>query len=145
MIIPFNIWIDFIKNGKENYESLHYLSGESHKKRLKLLPLIEKVVKSRGIEPFVFKIGGRSADIFERDYRALKSCDILIAEVSERSHGVGIEIGLSYCLGLKRILLIEKGSFVTKLAEGMPKTNIIKYSSENDLEDKLKKAIENFI
>jgi hypothetical protein len=110
-------------------------------KRLKLLPLIEKVVKTKGIEPFVFKIGGKPADIFQRDLEALKSSDILIAEVSERSHGVGIEIGISYNFVLKRILLIEKGGFVTKLAEGMPDTQIIEYSDEADLIAKLGEAL----
>jgi hypothetical protein len=112
------------------------------KKRLKLLPIIEKVVKSKGIESFVFKIGGEPKDIFKRDLSALRSNDILIAEVSERSHGVGIEIGLSYLLGLKRILLIEKGNFVTKLAQGMPDTIIIEYLGEEGLRNKLGKVLD---
>lgn len=110
--------------------------------RLKLLPLIEKVVKVKGIEPLVFKIGGDPADIFNRDYEALKSSDILIAEVSERSHGVGIEIGMSHSLGLKKILLIENGNFVTKLAQGMPDTIIVEYLDKDDLEDKLGQVLE---
>jgi len=111
------------------------------KKRLKLLPIIEEVVKAKDIEPFIFKIGGEAGDIFERDLEALKSSDLLIAEVSERSHGVGIEIGLSYSIGLKRILLIEKGNFVTKLAQGLPDTQIIEYSDEADLKVKLSKVL----
>ena len=78
-------------------------------KRLDLLPIIETIVKSKGIESFVFQIGGSPKEIFQRDFEQLKSSDILIAEVSERSHGVGIEIGLSYSFGLKRILLLENG------------------------------------
>jgi len=115
---------------------------ESHtRKRLKLLLIIEQAVRSKDIKPFVFKIGGKPKDIFKRDYEQLKNSDILIAEVSERSHGVGIEIGLSYCLGLKRILLIEKGKFVTKLAEGIPDTEIVEYSGKKDLRSGLEKAL----
>ena len=110
--------------------------------RLNLLPSIKKVVEDNGIEPFVFEIGGDSRDIFERDYRNLKTSDIIIAEVSERSHGVGIEIGLSYSLGLKRILLIQVGSFVTKLAQGMPETTIISYQHKDDMIIKLQRHFE---
>ena len=114
-------------------------------KRLKLLPLIEKVVKAKGLEPLVFTIGGEPADIFKRDIKALKSSDILIAEASEGSHGVGMEIGLSHCLGLKRILLVEIGNFVTKLAQGMPDTTIVEYLDEDDLQDKLGEALDKII
>jgi len=105
--------------------------------RLNLLPEVKTVVESKGIEPFVFIVGGEPDEIFKRDYNQLKTADIIIAEVSERSHGVGIEIGMSFCLGLRRILLIESGQTVTKLAQGMPDTVIIEYKDSNDLKDKL--------
>lgn len=107
------------------------------RKRLALLPEIEETAKRAGLETFVFRIGGTPKDIFERDYKQLKTCKILIAEVSEASHGVGIEIGMAYCLGLKRILLLEKGKRVTKFAQGMPGTAIIEYESISDLKKKL--------
>jgi hypothetical protein len=111
---------------------------------LKILPLIKNAVEKNNIEPLVFTVGGDPKDVFSRDYNALKSCSLLIAEVSERSHGVGIEIGLSYSLGLKRILLIKEGKFVTKLAEGLPETIIIQYKNEHDLVKKLDLALKNY-
>lgn len=115
------------------------------KKRLKLLPIIGKIVEDQGIEPFIFRIGGEPEDIFKRDYGVLKSSDILIAEVSERSHGVGVEIGLSYGLGLKRILLIEQSNFISKFVKGIPETVVIEYTSKNDLKKKLKKELEKLV
>lgn len=115
------------------------------KKRLDLLPVIKEAVEYRGIEAFVFQIGGSPKEIFERDFTQLKSSDILIAEVSEKSHGVGIEIGLSYILGLKRILLIENGNEVTKLAQGIPDTVILKYTNEDDLKGKLDNYLQNLL
>jgi len=109
--------------------------------RINLLPILKKVVETNGMEAFVFEVGGQPKKIFKRDYEQLKSSDILIAEVSERSHGVGIEIGLSYQLGHKRILLIEKGNYVTKLAQGMPSTIIIEYSDTEDLISQLTNAL----
>lgn len=111
--------------------------------KLNLLPEIKKIVEEKGITAFVFEIGGTPQEIFERDYNQLKSSDIIIAEVSDTSHGVGIEIGMSYCLNCKRILLIEKGKYVTKLAQDMPNTKIIEYENLSDLKNKLSNALDN--
>ena len=111
------------------------------KERLSLLPKIKEIIKEEGVDSFIFEVGGNPGEIFERDYNQLKSCNLIIAEVSERSHGVGIEIGLSFSLGLKRILLIEKGNSITKLAQGMPDTIIIEYNNLDDLKKKLKSSI----
>lgn len=113
------------------------------KNRLNLLPVIKSIAEKNNIDCFVFEIGGSPKEIFKRDYEQLKSCDLIIAEVSETSHGVGIEIGLSYCLNLKRILLLEKGKSVTKLAQGIPNTTIIEYSNVKDLEEKLSSILKN--
>jgi hypothetical protein len=113
--------------------------------RLQLLPTIKYVVENNGIESFVFEIGGTPDEIFHRDHSNIKDSDLIIAEVSERSHGVGIEIGMAYCLGLKRILLIDEKRSVTKLAQGMPDTTIINYKDENDLKSKLDSVIHKLI
>ena len=113
------------------------------RERLNLLPEIKSIVEEKEIDSFVFEIGGNSTEIFNRDYKQLNTCDLIIAEVSETSHGVGIEIGMSYCLNLKRILLLEKGKHVTKLAQGMPNTIIVEYEHLKDLKDKLSSALDN--
>lgn len=110
--------------------------------RLDIKPLIEKVVKECGMSAFVTIVGGTSNEIFERDYGQLKTSDVLIAEVSKPSHGVGMEIGLSYEMGLKRILLLSKGNYITKFAVGMPGTVIIEYSDDNELLVRLKQTLE---
>jgi len=112
------------------------------RERLNLLPEIEKIVNKKEIESFVFQISENPKEIFERDYNQLKSCDLIIAEVSETSHGVGIEIGMSFCLGLKRILLLEKGKHVTKLVHGMPNTQTIVYENLEDLKEKLSEVLD---
>lgn len=115
------------------------------KERLNLLPEIKSIVEKKGITSFVFEIGGNPDEIFNRDYEQLKLCDLIIAEVSETSHGVGIEIGMSHLLNLKRILLLEKGKYITKLAQGMPNTTIIEYENLEDLKTKLFSALDNFL
>jgi hypothetical protein len=113
------------------------------RERLNLLPEIKSVVEKKGINSFVFEIGGSPSEIFDRDYKQLQSADLIIADVSETSHGVGIEIGLSFCFNLTRILLLEKGKHVTKLAQGMPNTIIIEYSNLEDLKNKLSSTLDN--
>lgn len=105
--------------------------------RLNLKPKLANIVKENGFDVFVTIVGGTSTEIFDRDYKELKSSDILLAEVSEPSHGVGMEIGLSYEMGLARILLLEKGKHITKFAQGMPDTSIIEYENEDELKTKL--------
>lgn len=110
--------------------------------KLSLKPLLEDITRDHGLDCFVTIVGGTPEEIFARDYDHLKTSDILIAEVSEPSHGVGMEIGLSYEMGLKRILLHEKGKIITKFAQAMPGTDIIEYTSEDEIKEKLNKALE---
>lgn len=72
----------------------------------------------------------------------MKSSDLIIAEVSETSHGVGIEIGLSYCLGLKRILLLKKGEYLSRMARGVSDTAVIEYENINELKPKLSNELD---
>jgi len=120
-----------------------YISCPVHfsQDRLHLMPVIEKIVQSKGIDTFVFQVGGVPKDIFERDFKAISTSDLLITEVSEPSHGVGAEIGMSFCLNLKRILLLEKGKQVSRLVQGMPNTTIIEYENLEDLKSKLLAAL----
>lgn len=111
-------------------------------KRHSLLSQIKFVVESKNIDSYVFEVGGEPKDIFEEDYNQLKSCDILIAEVSEPSHGVGIEIGIAFSLNHRIILLLEKGNRVTKLAQGMPNAAIIEYENIEDLKQRLSLELE---
>ena len=101
--------------------------------KTRILSVIEQVVKNNGHDTFVFKIGGPPKEIFTRDFRELKSSDLLIAEISEPSHGVGAEIGMSYCFDLDRILLYERGKNVSKFLSGMPRTTIMEYITLKDL------------
>ena len=114
------------------------------KQRLMLIPEIEEVVKSKGIEAYKFDVSGTPGEVFKRDHERLSESSLVIAEVSEPSHGVGILIGLSYSLGLSRILLLKKGRELTKIAYGFPDTFIIEYENEEDLKERLAKELDQF-
>jgi nucleoside 2-deoxyribosyltransferase len=59
-------------------------------------------------------------DVYERDTNWIKNCDVLIAEVSVPSHGVGYEIGFALGIGKPVLCLYDQGHKVSKMITGNP-------------------------
>ena len=59
-----------------------------------------------------------SHDVYERDVNWIKNCDLLIAEVSVPSHGVGYEIGFALGIGKRVLCLHHKDRRVSKMITG---------------------------
>ena len=59
-------------------------------------------------------------DIYNRDVNWIQESDLLIAEVSTPSHGVGYEIGYALDLDKPVLCLSQKGVVVTKMITGNP-------------------------
>ena len=59
-------------------------------------------------------------EVYERDTAWIKNCDVLIAEVSAPSHGVGYEIGFALNLGKPVLCLHQQGLRVSKMITGNP-------------------------
>ena len=57
-------------------------------------------------------------DVDERDVNWIKNCDVLIAEVSVPSHGVGYEIGFALNIGKPVLCLYQKDRRVSKMITG---------------------------
>jgi len=57
-------------------------------------------------------------DVYERDVNWIKNCDVLIAEVSVPSHGVGYEIGFALNIGKPVLCLHQKDRRVSKMITG---------------------------
>jgi nucleoside 2-deoxyribosyltransferase len=57
-------------------------------------------------------------DVYERDANWIKNCDVLIAEVSVPSHGVGYEIGFALNIGKPVLCLYQKERRVSKMITG---------------------------
>ena len=82
-------------------------------------------------------------EIFQRDVEWLDSADVIIAEVSTPSLGVGYEIARAVSLN-KRILCLsqaDKNAQLSAMITGCPDLKIAVYSSI----DEAKSAINNFI
>ena len=69
--------------------------------------------------------------VYARDTAWIRDCDVLIAEVSIPSHGVGYEIGFSLALKKPVLALYQQGRRVSKMITGNPDPNlcVIAYST----------------
>lgn len=74
------------------------------------------------------------AEVYSRDMAWIRSCDVLVAEVSVPSHGVGYEIG--FALGIQKpvLALYQDGRKVSKMISGNNDQNLSvkKYSTTDE-------------
>lgn len=64
------------------------------------------------------------AEIYARDVVWIRACDVLIAEISTPSHGVGYEIGYALGLGKRVLCLHREGARISKMITGNPDPNL---------------------
>ena len=70
-------------------------------------------------------------DVYERDVNWIKNCDVLIAEVSVPSHGVGYEIGFALNMNKPVLCLHQKERKVSKMITGNPDHALIVHAYSN--------------
>ncbi|MEM0117568.1 MAG: nucleoside 2-deoxyribosyltransferase [Conexivisphaerales archaeon] len=80
-------------------------------------------------------------NVFERDRTGAENCDMLIADVSMPSNGVGMEIMAAYYAGKKIVLLAKNGSRVSRMLLHMKRKEIIFFDDNDDLKNKLKEFL----
>ncbi|KUO40241.1 MAG: hypothetical protein AVW06_02650 [Hadesarchaea archaeon DG-33-1] len=105
---------------------------------------IAGTIKSAGhelISPWVISEdpndGLNEVSVFERDAGGVRGCDMIIAEVSTPSHGVGMEIMLAHTLGKKVICVYRQGVRLSWMVKGLPGAVLIEFKDEGDLRKKL--------
>lgn len=83
---------------------------------------------------------GSPKDVYQRDVNWLNECDMLVAEVSTPSHGVGYEIAYALQIGKPVCCFYERGKIISKMLTGNnhPGFMIIAYSDLKDLTDILR-------
>ena len=70
-------------------------------------------------------------DVYERDVNWINNCDVLIAEVSVPSHGVGYEIGYALQIGKPVLCIHQKERRVSKMITGNPNQAITIWAYSN--------------
>ena len=82
-------------------------------------------------------------DIYFRDVTWIEESDLLIAEVTTPSHGVGYEIGYALELNKPVLCLYQKHVIVSKMILGNPHPllRVEPYSDLNEVEETLRKYL----
>jgi hypothetical protein len=86
----------------------------------------------------------QSDDLYD-SINFFKNCDLVIAEGSYPSTGLGIELGCAYFLNNVPITAIYKSGFKLSTSIKSIATNIIEYTDSNDLIEKLNEFLYSFI
>jgi len=64
------------------------------------------------------------SDIYERDTAWIRNCEVLVAEVSTPSHGVGYEVAYALSLGKPVLCVYREGQPISKMLTGNSLPNI---------------------
>lgn len=82
-------------------------------------------------------------EIYERDISWIDDSDIVIAEVTQPSLGVGYELGYAEANGKKILALFNSSSDrrLSAMVSGNKYINVIKYKDIEDLENKIRELI----
>ena len=131
-----------------------YFAGSIRSGRDKLNVFIEinKILNKYGnvldkhvASPNVFEIEKNNSeeDIYIRDINWIKECDIVVAEVSTPSLGVGYEISYAEHLEKKIVCLCDETVRVSAMIGGNNKLVLIRYKDDDDLIIKLKEIFKN--
>lgn len=122
-------------------------SFENKKEFEKLNQILKKFLKEKfNIESYAFvfdfKEKTNNKKMMEKALNLIDKSDIIIAELSYKSIGIGIEIGYAKAKN-KRIIYIKKiNSPLSTTAQGIS-DYFIEYKQEKDLIDKLEKILNN--
>lgn len=82
-------------------------------------------------------------DVYQRDVNWVNQCDVLVAEVSTPSHGVGYEIALALAQGKPVLCCYRADRKVSKMLLGNTSTNLT-LAPYNDAPEVLQ-ALENYL
>ncbi|MDG6956695.1 MAG: nucleoside 2-deoxyribosyltransferase [Nitrososphaerota archaeon] len=82
-----------------------------------------------------------AVNIFRRDKDATEASDILVADVTDPSIGVGMEIMAAYKAGKRIILLAKKGKVTSGMLAHMDRREFVEYEAEEDVYPSLLRAL----
>lgn len=84
--------------------------------------------------------------VYERDVNWIRNCDVLIAEVSVPSHGVGYEIAFALSIGKPVLCVYQEGRKVSKMITGNPDPALCiqSYSQLEEALSQIKDFLEKF-
>jgi hypothetical protein len=110
--------------------------------------LMAKAIEDSGHEitsPWVLgpleKSSYSATNVFQRDMNGAEECDILVADVSDPSIGVGMEIMAAYKAGRRVITVVKKGKVTSRMLLQMDQKEVLEYDDESELYPGLKRLL----
>ncbi len=125
--------------------TLAYLSGpiiHSEDRRDDFYRVVIDILEEKGVEVFApqFVPPASAEEIYERDVRNVRACDVVISEVSSPSHGVGMEIMLAIELAKPILLFFDSSSKrLSKMVSGARGKALFKYLGLDEVEEVLRR------
>jgi len=105
--------------------------------------LMAKAIEDSGNEitsPWVLGQIEKSAsqvNVFERDRLGSERCDVLVADVTDPSIGVGMEIMAAYKAGRRVVIVAKKGNVTSRMLQQMDGKETLEYENESEVYDRL--------
>ena len=103
-------------------EIVNYLLAAGHTVPTAALASPEVMLDEGVLEP---------AEVYQRDVNWIADCDVLVAEVSTSSHGVGYEIGYALGLGKPVFCCYDQGAKISKMILGNSNPQLVLCSYQN--------------
>lgn len=107
--------------------------------------LMAKAIRDSGMQvssPWVLgpleKAPTSVLNVFQRDMKGAEECDILVADVSDPSIGVGMEIMAAYKAGRRVILVMKRGRITSRMLLHMDHKEVVEYDREDEIYEGLR-------
>jgi len=78
-----------------------------------------------------------TVNVFQRDRAGSMSADVLVADVTDPSTGVGMEIMAAYGAGKQVIVVSKRGKRISTMLEDMDRKQWLQYGDESEIYDGL--------
>ena len=134
---------------KKAFMSLKFHDGEEDKKKIDditnalLKAGIENVVMARDVEKYGKAILPEGAKLMlDYAFPAMKQCDMLIVEFSEKGVGLGIGAGYAYAINLPIYVIAKTGSDISLTMSNLAK-KVIFYDDPKELTQKFIEILNN--
>lgn len=116
---------------------------DTYQKINEILDSYGEVLDKHVADPNVNQLEERLSleEIYNRDIKWLKECDIVVAEVSTPSLGVGYEIAYAEKLGKKIICIYEENINISAMIGGNKAIELISYKDVDELIAKLNEIL----
>ena len=130
---------------KKAFMSLKFHDGEEDKKKIDDLTEallnagLQNVVMARDVEKYGEAVLPEGTKLMpDYAFPAMRECDMLIVEFSEKGVGLGIGAGYAYAIGLPIYVIAKTGSDISLAMSNLAK-EVIFYDSVDELTEKFRR------